>query len=131
MRNENLQKVYLNWKGIELFNNLKYIVYILSFILSIIFIFTSSKSSQSFFVFGISIILLFSQFLKENKEPAKKYRAIFEKINSGKKISNYKEWIDFLDRTYGLNSLYLWVIGKCGYNKKFEAEIYETTNTTK
>ncbi len=123
MIKEKLKKIYLNWKGIEFFNSIKNVIYILSTLLSIVFIFTSSNSPQSYLVFGMSIILTFLQFLKEDKESAKKYEEIFEKVISGKKISSYKEWVDFLDRTHGLSPLYLLIIGKIGYNKKFKEVI--------
>ena len=120
MRHKKIKKVYLNWKGIIISDNIKSIAYIISFILSIVFVFISAKSPPSFFVFGITLILVFSLFLKEKREYRKKYEDIFEQIKTGKDTKNIREWIDFLERNSSLPNWFLWTVGKLGQNKKFE-----------
>jgi hypothetical protein len=119
MTKEKKRDLFLNWKGLEFMHSLKSISKVLMIILSFIFIFIS-LSIQNYYVLGISLIILFLQILSENnKEYFLKYKEIFEEINDDKSYKKYKEWINFLEKTKGLNSIYKWIIGLF-LNRKFE-----------
>ena len=118
MRKEDLKDLYLNWKGLEFIHSLKTISKWVIIIFSIIFIFISLKI-QNNYVLGLSLIFLFLQILTtNNKEYYIKYREIFHKCEKNRKLSR-KEWIDFLEKTSGLNSVLKWLFALY-YNKKFE-----------
>lgn len=122
MTNEKIRQVYLNWKGLELIRSIKSIFYVILFVLSVIFLFVS-MSTQSYFIFGISLILLFLQLSENNKEYSLKYQELFERLKSKDKLTKSdEEWIKFLGKTKGLNSFNLWIVGKLTFNKKFEKE---------
>ncbi|MFW5982929.1 MAG: hypothetical protein ACOCQ4_00360 [bacterium] len=119
MSKEKLKDLYINWKGLEFLHSIKCVLKFVIIILSIIFVFISLKI-QSDFILGISLILLFLQILSENnKEYFLKYKAIYEKIQKGNNINAYKDWINFLEKTKGLNSFYKWVFKKI-FNRSFE-----------
>ena len=66
-----------------------------------------------------SLIVLFLQILSENnKEYYLKYKEIFEKIKNGNKNS-HNDWINFLEKTKGLNSIYRMILDLF-YKRKFE-----------
>lgn len=92
--------LFLNWKGLEWISNLKWIL----IILSVIFIVISIKISNVYIAI-ISLLIIFLQYLSDNKEYYLKYKEIFEEVNSNHhRIENYRDWINFLDKTKGLKS---------------------------
>ena len=121
MTNENLYDLFLNWKGLEFIHSLKSLFKWLIIALSIIFVFIS-VTIQNYFVLGISLVLLFLQVLSENnKEYYLKYKDLFDKVKTGGRYQTYKEWIEFLEKTKGLNSIYKWFFGLF-FSRMFENE---------
>jgi len=111
MKDKKLYELYLNWKELEFIHSLKYLSKIVLIFLSIAFVIVSVKINNIYFLLA-SLIVLFLQILSENnQEHYLKYKEIFEKIDGGKKYSTYKEWINFLEKTKGMNSLYRWFFG--------------------
>ena len=122
MRDEKLRDLFLNWKGLEFIHSLKSISKLVITMLSIIFIIISLKI-QNYYVLAASLILFFLQILSENnKEYYLKYKEIFENVYKGNRHQTYKSWIDFLEKTRGLTSIYKWFFGLF-FNKKFEEEM--------
>ena len=118
MIKEKLKDLFLNWKGLEFIHSFKSVLKPILIVLSIVFIFIS-LSIQNYYILGASLVLLFLQILSDNnKEYFLKYKEIFEVVKDGKNYSNYKSWINFLEKTKGLNSFYKWGYGFC-FNKKF------------
>jgi len=121
MKNEKLNEVYINWKGLEFIHSCKKILRIILAMISIIFLVISVKINNTYILLG-SLTVLFLQFLSENnKESYLKYKEIYIKSKKGN-IQNYKSWIDFLEKTRGLNSFSKKIFGWF-YNKKFEEEM--------
>ena len=117
MNKENLKDLFLNWKGLELMHSLKSISKIILIILSIIFVLVSVRV-QNYYILATSLIILFLQVMSENsKEYYLKYKELFEKIKNEKQHTEYKDWIDFLEKTKGLNSIYKLILWKCLYKK--------------
>lgn len=130
MKNERLKDLFLNWKGLEFIHSLKSIFKWIIIILSIIFIFVSLRI-QNYYVLGVSLILLFLQVLSENnKEYYLKYKELFEKIRDGRKYEAYKEWIQFLEKTKGLNSIYRYII-ELYYKKECDGMIKRAKKKSK
>ena len=72
---------------------------------------------------AVSLIVLFLQILSENnKEHYLKYKWLFEKVKSGRNHKTYGDWIDFLEKTKGLNSIYKLILGKF-LDKEFKKEM--------
>ncbi len=119
MNEEKLRDLFLNWKGLELTYSLKSIFKWAIIVLSILFIFISIKI-QNYYIMGASLILIFLQVLSENnKEYYLKYKEIFEESIKGKETEEHKNWINFLEKTSGLNSVYKWFFGLI-FNKEFK-----------
>ena len=121
MKNPDLKDLYLNWKWLELMHGIKSLLKVVIIILSIIFIYISFQI-QNYYVLGASLILIFLQVPSENnKEYYLKYKELFHKVQSGNKIQSYKEWIEFLEKTKGINWVHKAIIGLV-YNKRFKDE---------
>ena len=103
MTNEQIKDLYINWEGLEFFHSCKYILRIFFAIISTVFVFISVKINNTYLLLG-SLIVLFLQILSQNnKEYYLKYKEIYEKSKKGN-IKNYRSWINFLEKTKGLNS---------------------------
>ena len=119
MTEEKLKDLYLNWKGLEFMHSAGKIFNWIIIILSLIFMFIS-LSVNNYYVFGVSLIFFFLQISSNGKKDYYlKYKEVFEKINSGKKIGPYNEWIKFLENTSGLNSFSKGFFGLF-FNSKFK-----------
>ena len=98
--------------------------------LSIIFIIISLKI-QNYYVLGASLTFIFLQLIAENdKDHYLKYKELFEKVKNGKKFSTYKDWICFLEKTKGLNSICRWMVG-LHFNREFDKLMKEEKGKNK
>ncbi|HIH39538.1 TPA: hypothetical protein HA219_02340 [Candidatus Woesearchaeota archaeon] len=119
---QELKDLFLNWKGLELNHNIKSILNVVLIILSLMFTLISYKI-QDDYLLAVSLIVLFLQILSENnKEHYLKYKWLFEKVKSGRNHKTYGDWIDFLEKTKGLNSIYKLILGKF-LDKEFKKEM--------
>jgi len=112
MKDKKIQEIYLNWKGLEFIHSCKQVSKTILIALSIVFIIISVGIDNQYILAG-SLIVLFLQILSENnKEYYLKYKDIYERIKKEGINIDSKEWIDFLEKTKGINSFYKYIFRK-------------------
>jgi len=112
MKNEKIEDLYIKWKGLKFLHSMKFLSYWFVTILSIVFLFISIVI-QNYWIFGISIILLFLQRQNNPKDLYTKYKSLYDEVKKHKKITkSNREWIDFLDKVDGLNGIHEWFFKK-------------------